>query len=553
MDDQGAGGSSRGGGTNPDRSQIRESSLPSTLLQYLYDGPRHSTSQRIAPLMDIPWPNHPTRSHSRDRGRSLPSPSHLLLQTGPRFDHDRVILSRSLDASPVNPVYIHNPDSPLPRLGLQRQLPPVGIDDPPRPPVDRPMGRYSHPPISRSMSASPLESYRRPHSHVPQHGSQSTSRTPQPLRPPSRQVGPSSGVRDALIDDVGVLPQPEVPDRTLGELYAEMGRSPGFSPVQRRGRSEVRATHTSRPQRTQVQTQGRRMIVEQGPVEGFLRDPQRQVEQIPSRPIRGTCPARPLVFVSLVNGVYRFGSCGGCLDPAISLPVPFLISNGELIADRQHDGLFIRAVFSPTDRRPPILNPTNQNPFEGQRRAQRPSPQLQRLQVHHQPQPQQPVRIPPLLSGPGYQRIVGTSSSPQLASTGESQKVSRFSGELYSGGQSEIKPLHQGSSKAEHPVIETQGGVPERKKVQRSPGVKKEPGTPTVESGSGSTSTGATSSTRKKAASKVTVACDFCRGEHLCFRLMVVFVDLIRPPIAIFVRTLGHCGIESQFHRRIGW
>ena len=255
-----------------------------------------------------------------------------------------------------------------------------------------------------------------------------------------------------------------------------------------------------------------------------------------------------------MDGVYCFGSCGDCLDSAISRPVLFLISNEELITDRQHYGLFIRAVFYSAERRPLTLYPAKENPFEDQRGIQRPSPQLQGLQVHHQPQSGRPARFPPLLSGPGYQRSVGTSSrsSSQLASASQSQKISSSSGELY-GGQSEIKPLHQGSSKAEHPVIETQGAVPERKKVHRSPGVKKEPGTPTVESGGASTSTGVTSSTRKKASSKVTVACDFCRGEYLCFRLMGAFVDLIRPPIAIFVHTLRHCGIESQFSLHFGW
>jgi hypothetical protein len=93
----------------------------------------------------------------------------------------------------------------------------------------------------------------------------------------------------------------------------------------------------------------------------------------------------------------------------------------------------------------------------------------------------------------------------------------------------------------ERPVIETQGAVPERKKVQRSPGVKKEPGTPTVESASTSTSTGATTSTRKKRSSKVTVACDFCRGEHPLFPFDVCGSD----QAANCNFSLVHCGILS--------
>jgi hypothetical protein len=332
MDDQGAGGSPRDSGTNPERRQIRESSLPSTLLPHLYHAPRHSTSQRIAPLMDIGWPNHPTRSRSRDRGRSLPSPSHLLLQTEPMFNYDCITLSRSLDASPVNPVSVNNPGLPLPRLELQSLSPPVDVDGPPRSTVDRPMGRYSYLPISRSMSASPLESHRHSYSHRP-------SRTPQPLRPPSRRAGPSPGIQDIFTDDVGVLPQPEMPIRPLGDPYAELGRSPVFPQEQRRGRSELLATHASRLQRTQVQTQRHRAVLEQGPVEGLPRDPQRQVERFPSQPIRGTCSTFPLGLS--VPGVWRASLRILRLSRfCFFRPVLFLISNEEQIADQQHDGPF---------------------------------------------------------------------------------------------------------------------------------------------------------------------------------------------------------------------
>lgn len=155
------------------------------------------------------------------------------------------------------------------------------------------------------------------------------------------------------------------------------------------------------------------------------------------------------------------------------------------------------------------------NPFEEQQRLQRQPRQLQRPQVQHQPQPQRPKRIPQLLSGPGYQGSTGASSSSQPASTSQSQTLSNLPGELYSEGKPEIKPSHHGSSMAEGPAIGMEGAVPERKKVRRSPAVKKEPGTPTLEGGSTNTSTGTTTSTRKKPAGKVMVACDFCRGEQL--------------------------------------
>lgn len=121
------------------------------------------------------------------------------------------------------------------------------------------------------------------------------------------------------------------------------------------------------------------------------------------------------------------------------------------------------------------------------------------------------------MSGPGYQGGVGTSSSSQSASTSQSQTTPNFSDELYSEGQSEIKSIYQGRSMTEPPVIELQGAVPERKKVQKSPTANKEPGTPTEEGGSTSASTSATTLTRRKASTKVTVACDFCRGEQPWF------------------------------------
>lgn len=294
MDDQGAGGSSRGSDTDPERRQIRESSLPSTLHPYLYHGPRQSSSQRIAPLMDPDWHNNPAGSRSHDRGRSLPSPSHLLHQVRLMSDYDRGTLSRSLDASPVNPIPVCAPNIPLPRLILQSPLPPVDVDEPLRSAVDRSMGRSSYPPMSRSMSKSPLESHHHFYSHIPPYGLQSTSRTPQPLRPPSSRAGPSPGIRDVLVDEVWVLPQPGMPVRSLGDPNAELGRLPGVSQEQRRGRSEVRATHTSRMQRSQIQTRDHPTTLEQGRVEELVRDPHRQVELFPSQPIRGTCPDSPL-------------------------------------------------------------------------------------------------------------------------------------------------------------------------------------------------------------------------------------------------------------------
>ena len=170
---------------------------------------------------------------------------------------------------------------------------------------------------------------------------------------------------------------------------------------------------------------------------------------------------------------------------------------------------FIRGLFYFTERRPPTMYPMS--PFDEQQRLQRPPPQPQRPQIHHQPQPRQPMRFQQLLSEPVRQGGMRTPSSSQSGSTSQSRTVSSFPGELCSEGQSEIKPSHQRGSMGEHPVIETQGAVPERKKAQRSPAVKREPETQAADGGSTSASTGTTSS-RKKPSSKVTVACDFCRG-----------------------------------------
>lgn len=286
MDDQGAGGSSRGNDTYPERRQMRESSLPPTLRPHLYHAPRHANSQRIAPLVIPDWPNQPARSRSQDHGRSLPSPSHLLRQTESTLNHDHVILSRSLDASPVNPSFATNPDLPLPRLVVQRPLPPVDV--PPHSTRDYIMSGYLYPPVTRSMSMSPYGSHPHSHSRAPPYGREPTSRTPQPPQPPSRQTERSPGIRDASMEDAWVfLPQPEVPVRPPRDPYAELRPSPGFTQEQRRGRSEVRGTHTSHAQHPQSQAQDLRVILEQGYVEGPQRDPQRQTEPFPSQPIRG--------------------------------------------------------------------------------------------------------------------------------------------------------------------------------------------------------------------------------------------------------------------------
>jgi len=173
------------------------------------------------------------------------------------------------------------------------------------------------------------------------------------------------------------------------------------------------------------------------------------------------------------------------------------------------------------------------NPFEEQQRLQRPPSRPQRQQVHHQPQPQQPARFSQLLSGPGYQGGIGPSSSSQSASSSRSQTISSFAGgELYSEGQPEIKPLYQGSSIAEHPAIETQGPVPGRKRAPRTHAVKRGPGTP-----------GPGTSARRRASSKVTVACNFCRGEHSGPCSTFVFENLIEPLIGISAHA-AYCDIH---------
>ena len=217
-----------------------------------------------------------------------------------------------------------------------------------------------------------------------------------------------------------------------------------------------------------------------------------------------------LLSQSEVSGsAHGFGPCD-FLYSAISCPALFLISNEEQIADRRHHGLFIRGPFCFTERRQPTLYPIHA--FEGKQRLQRTPPQPQRLQVHHQPQPKQPERFPQLLSGSSYHGSVGASSSTQVASTSQNQTVPGFSGELYSEDQPDLKSLHQRSPLAEHATIETQGAVPERKKAKRPP-VAKEPRRPTTEDEGASPSTGTKPSIRKKPSNKVTVACDFCRGE----------------------------------------
>ena len=280
---------------------MRESSLPPTLLPHLYHAPRNAGSPRIAPLIVPNSPNQPTRSRSQDHGRSLPSPSHLLRQTEPTFDYDRVILSRSLDASPVNPPFATNPNLPPPRVALERSRPLV--DHLTHPTRDRSMGGYSYPPVTRSMSMSPYESSSRLYSHAPPYGHGPTSRTPQPPQPPSRQVGLSPGIQDVFMEDVGVLPQPEVPVRPPRDPHAELRHSPGFAQEQRRGRSEVRVTHTSRTHRPQIQARDYRVTREPNHAEGSQRDPLRQIGPFPSQSIRGmhlvfSCLPTPSVWCS---------------------------------------------------------------------------------------------------------------------------------------------------------------------------------------------------------------------------------------------------------------
>lgn len=446
IDDQGAGGSSKSSDTKPGTQRRHASSLPETLLPHLYDSPRDSGSQIIAPLMVPDLPNGPIRSSSPNRVQSLP------------------IRSQILDQS--------------------------------------------------------LESHRHSYSHIP------PLRTLQPPRLSPRHTGPSPGVEDVFDGDVGVLLQPDMPIRPLGDPYVPLRRSPGFYQVQRRSGTEARAIDTSRGERTQTQPRDHRIGLEQGRSDGPLRDPQRQVERFPPHPIRGTRSNFPLGFSPRYTAFIA-------LDPAIFLIPPSLVpsfslfqTGGRLLIDNI-TVYFIRGLFYFTESRPPITYPIN--PFEEQQRLQR-----QRLQVHHQPQPQQPQRFRQLLSGPGYQGSTGTSSSSQAASTSQSRTIWSFSSELYSEGKSEVEPLRQGSLAAEHPAIGAQGAVPGRKKAQRSSAVKKEPGAPTVGGGSTSTSTGTTTSTRKRPSSKVSVACNFCRGEWFCLCLVFMFEeDLIRPPIAI--------------------
>lgn len=293
MDDQGAGGSSRGSGQNPHERPIPESSLPSTLLPHLCRSP----TERTFDVLD--WPNQPTRSRSQGHGQSLPSPADILRQT-----ESNVILSRSLDASPVNPSLMSNLNLPPPRFALDRLLPPLEHRaDWTR---DRSMGGYSYPPVTRSMSTSPYEPQSHSYSHAPPHRRGPTSRTPQPPQPPLRQSGPSPGIQDVFMEDVGVLPQPEVPVRPPRDLHAELRHSSGFEPEQRRGRSDVRATHTPRTHRSQIQVQDHRITHEQSHAEGSQRDPQRQTEPFPSQLTRGTCLVFPpppnvqcVVFVAL--------------------------------------------------------------------------------------------------------------------------------------------------------------------------------------------------------------------------------------------------------------
>jgi len=182
------------------------------------------------------------------------------------------------------------------------------------------------------------------------------------------------------------------------------------------------------------------------------------------------------------------------------------------VADRPHHVLGIVRPFAFAERTPPTTYLTV--PFEERQRLQRLPSQPLRQQVHHQPQPQQPVKFPLLLSETGYQGGAGASSSSQLASSSRNQRISSFTSGLYSEGQSEIELLCHGSPMAKPPAIEAQEAAPERKQPHRSPAVKRESGTPTEEDGSTSASAGPTTSTRRKPSTKVEVACQFCRGAH---------------------------------------
>ena len=183
-----------------------------------------------------------------------------------------------------------------------------------------------------------------------------------------------------------------------------------------------------------------------------------------------------------------------------------------------HFTFFMACLFSSAEKRPPTAYPMS--PFEEQQiiqRAQRPPSQKQqlRLQVDHQPQPQQPAKFSQLLSGPGYQDDTGASSSSKSGSLSRVKPTFNFSGGLYSEGQSEIKPLYQGGSMVEPSAIETQEVVPERKKRKRSPEQNWTDTLLTDDAGRASTSIGVTASKRRKPASKVSVACHFCRGKHV--------------------------------------
>jgi len=208
----------------------------------------------------------------------------------------------------------------------------------------------------------------------------------------------------------------------------------------------------------------------------------------------------------------------------------------------------IICLFSFTERRSPTTYPMNRS--EEQQRAQRPPSPQQRQQAYHQPQPRQPAWFPNPPNVPGYQGGIGASSSSQSRSSSRSQTLPSFSSELYSEGQPEIKPLYRGSSMAEPPAIETQEAVSEQKKPQRSPIVRKDPGTSTEEGGSPSTGTGATTSTRRKPSTKVSVACEFCRGEHIGHYSTLVPENLIELSIGISICAVC-CGF-GYFYCRAG-
>ena len=191
---QGTGGPSKGSDTNPDEYEIRESSLPPTLLPYLYPGPRG-----IPPRREGDWLTSPPRSRSQDHGRSLPSASHLLRQTESTLEYDLVISSRSLNASPVNPILAGNQNLRPPRILLQGPTPSTVIDNPPFEP---------HPSSSRS--------------HLPPYIPQQRSRTPHLLQPPSRRAESSSGIQGILMEDSRMLPQSDVPVRPPHDQYSEI-------------------------------------------------------------------------------------------------------------------------------------------------------------------------------------------------------------------------------------------------------------------------------------------------------------------------------------------